>query len=138
MPFALLLVGFVLLISGVKNTQDTLFSTVKGDFTGHDNFIYWFVAILIIGAVGYIPKLKPISTAFLALVIIVLFLKKGSPTGVGGGLFAQLNSALGSTATATATNPASRLSALQSQQQNLMGQLAQNLATDPVTQELSQ
>jgi hypothetical protein len=143
MPFALLLVGLVLLISGVKNTQDTLFATVKGDFTGQDNFIYWFAAIIIIGAVGYVPKLKPISTAFLALVIIVLFLKKGSASGVGGGLFAQLTSALNSTGTAQAgstsgSNLQAQMTAAQNQQQNLMGQLAQNLATDPVTQELSQ
>lgn len=138
MPFALLLVGLVLLISGVKNTQDTLFTTVHNDFVGQDNFIYWFVAIIIIGAVGYIPKLKPISTAFLALVIVVLFLKKGSASGFGGGLFAQLNSALGSTATSSASNPSSQLSALQNQQANLMGQLAQNLATDPVAIGLGQ
>lgn len=127
MPFALLLVGLLLLISGVRNTQDTLFSTVKGDFTGQNNFIYWFVAILIIGSVGYIPKLKPISTGFLALVIVVLFLKKGNSTGAGGGLFAQLTSALSSTSTGVSANPATQLSALQNQQQNLMGQLAQNL-----------
>lgn len=105
MPFALLLIGFVLLISGVKNTQDTLFSTVKGDFTGQDNFIYWFVAIIIIGAVGYIPKLKPISTMFLALVIVVLFLKKGNASGIGGGFFQQFSSALGSTATTQTQQP---------------------------------
>jgi hypothetical protein len=138
MPFALLLVGLVLLISGVKNTQDTLFATVKGDFTGQDNFIYWFAAIIIIGAVGYVPKLKPISTAFLALVIIVLFLKKGSSTGLGGGFFAQATAALGSTSTASASSLQQQMTTAQNQQQNLMGQLEQNLATDPVTQELSQ
>jgi hypothetical protein len=139
MPFALLLVGLVLLISGVKNTQDTLFATVKGDFTGQDNFIYWFVAIIIIGAVGYIPKLKPISTAFLALVIVVLFLKKGSASGLGGGLFAQLTSALNSTSTNQAgSSLQNQMTVAQNQQQNLMGQLAQNLATDPVTVGLGQ
>lgn len=136
MPFALLLVGLVLLISGVKNTQDTLFATVKGDFTGPDNFIYWFVAIIIIGAIGYVPKLKPISTAFLALVIVVLFLKKGNASGLGGGFFAQATSALGSTN--TAGNGAQAISALQNQQTNLMSQLAQNLATDPVAIGLGQ
>lgn len=138
MPFALLLVGLVLLISGAKNTQDTLFATVKGDFTGQDNFIYWFVAIMIIGGLGYIPKLKPISTAFLALVIVVLFLKKGNANGLGGGLFSQLTSALGSTSSVGASNPTPQLSVLQNQQQTLLGQLGQNLATDPVAQGLSQ
>jgi len=138
MPFALLLVGLVLLISGVKNTQDTLFATVKGDFQGQDNFIYWFVAIIIIGAIGYIPKLKPISTAFLALVIVVLFLKKGNASGLGGGFFAQATAALGSTSQNQIVNAQPTLSTLQNQQTNLMGQLAQNLATDPVAIGLGQ
>jgi hypothetical protein len=128
MPFALLLIGLVLLIAGVKNTQDTLFSTVKGDFTGQDNFIYWFVAIIIIGSLGYIPKLKPISTAFLALVIVVLFLKKGSTTGLGGGFFSQFTSALGSTDSGTGSSTQDQLSALKNQQVNLLGQLSQNLS----------
>jgi hypothetical protein len=128
MPFALLLVGLMLLIAGVKNTQDTLFSTVKGDLTGRDNFIYWFVAIIIIGALGYIPKLKPISTAFLALVIVVLFLKKGSTTGLGGGFFSQFTSALGSTNSGTGSSTQDQLTALKNQQANLLGQLSQNLS----------
>lgn len=97
MPFVLLIIGMVLLISGVRATQDTLFSLVKGDFTGTDNFIYWLGAILIIGAIGYIPKVKPISTALLVLVIVVLFLKKGDAKGLGGGFFSQLTNALGTT-----------------------------------------
>lgn len=97
MPFALLIVGAILLIAGVRNTQDTLFSLVKADFQGPDNFIFWFLAIVIIGAIGYIPKLKPISTAFLGLVLVVLFLKKGNASGIGGGFFQQFTSAIGST-----------------------------------------
>ena len=97
MPFALLFVGLILVIAGVRNKQDQLFTLVKGDFTGQANFFFWFVSILAIGAIGYIPKLKPISTAFLALVIIVLFLKKGT------GFFAQASTALQSTQTATNT-----------------------------------
>jgi hypothetical protein len=127
MPFALLIIGVFLLISGVRSTQDSLFALVKADFSGTDNFIYWFVAILIIGAVGYVPKLKPISTAFLVLVIVVLFLKKGNASGVGGGFFAQLATGLGSTASASATT----LTPLQQQQNvtsGLLGQLQQNLA----------
>jgi hypothetical protein len=94
MPFALLIVGVFLLIAGVRNTQDTLFSLVKSDFTGTDNFIFWFLAIVIIGLIGYVPKLKPVSTAFLGLVIVVLFLKKGNSSGSGGGFFAQFTSAI--------------------------------------------
>lgn len=107
MPFALFLIGIWLLIAGVRNTAGpastpgTLFALLHGDFTGTDNFAYWFIAIVLIGAIGYIPKLKSLSTAFLVLVLVVLFLKKGSSTGVGGGFFDQFISGLGITQTAT-------------------------------------
>jgi len=77
MPFALIIVGVVLLVSSVRNTQQDLYTLVKGDFTGPNNYLYWLVSILIIGALGYIEVLRPISRMFLALVIIVLFLSHG-------------------------------------------------------------
>ncbi len=107
MPFALLLIGIWLLVAGVRNTagpasqSGTLFALVHGDLTGPDNFAYWFIAIILIGAIGYIPKLKPLSTAFLALVVVVLFLKKGNSNGVGGGFFNQFISGIGVTANTT-------------------------------------
>lgn len=100
MPFALLIIGAVLLVSAVRNSQDDLFALVKGDFTGQGNFVFWIVSLLIIGAVGYIPRLKPISDGFLVLVLVVLFLTKGNPNGVGGGFFSKFTSALQSTQTA--------------------------------------
>jgi hypothetical protein len=90
MPFVLIVAGVVLLIAGVRNTQGTLYTLVRGDFTGPNNFVYWFLAIMIIGAIGYIPKLKPISIAFLTLVILVLFLKQGT------GFFDQFKAQIGS------------------------------------------
>jgi len=100
MAFALLIIGAVLLIAAVRGTTDGpegLYALLVGDFTGPANFVYWAVAILLIGALGYIPKLKAFSVALLALVVLVLFLKKGDPSGVGGGFFAQLTSGLATT-----------------------------------------
>lgn len=97
MAFVLLIVGAVLLASSIQNTQSTLFTLAQGDLLNSGNgggFIEWFAAIFLIGAIGYIPKLKSISVAFLTLVIIVLALKAGNPSGTGGGFFAQLSSAL--------------------------------------------
>jgi hypothetical protein len=104
MPFALIIIGVIFLIASVKNTVQTtpnggpgLYPLLVSDFTGSNNFIFWFVAMLIIGAVGYIQKLKPVSVALLTLVVLVLFLKKGNPSGVGGGFFSQFTSGIGTT-----------------------------------------
>lgn len=81
MAFSLIIIGSVLLIAGIRNTvtgDGGLFTLLQGDFTGPNNFIFWIAAVLIIGAIGYIPKLQPISTGLLVLIIIVLFLSKGS------------------------------------------------------------
>lgn len=108
MPFALVIIGTVLLIASIKNTYGLttpggtpgLGALLTGDFTGPNNFVFWFAAILLIGAIGYIDKLKPISNAFLILVIVVLVLKQGNPSGVGGGVFSQFTAALQTTTTA--------------------------------------
>jgi len=94
MPFVLIIVGVILLIAAVRNTQQKLFFLLANDFTGPNNFIYWFISILIIGAIGYIPKLKPVSDGFLVLVILVLFLRKGT------GFFDMFNKQIGITDTA--------------------------------------
>lgn len=78
MPFVLMLAGAVLIVAAVRNTQQQLFYLLALDFTGQNNFIYWFLSILVIGALGYIPKAKPLSDGFLILVILVLFLRKGT------------------------------------------------------------
>lgn len=135
MPFALLIIGVVLLVSGVRGTQDTLFGLLKGDFTGDTNFFYWFISIIIIGVIGYIPKLKPVSTAFLVLIIMVLFLTKGQ-TGSGGGFFQQFTSALQGTQTGSTNNSTAPQSTL-AQQSASLKQQAQGL-TNALQQNLSQ
>lgn len=128
MPFALLIIGVWLLIAGVRNTAGpasspgTLFALLHGDFTGSDNFAYWFIAIILIGAIGYIPKVRSVSVAFLTLILVVLFLKKGSSNGVGGGFFSQFLSGIGVTNTSSA---AQNVSNLQAENQNLMIQQQQ-------------
>lgn len=124
MPFALLIIGVVLITAGVRNSQDDLFKLVKGDFTGDSNFFFWFVSILFIGAIGYVKALKPISTAFLVLVLLVLFLTKGNPSSSSGGFFAKFTQALGSTV--TNTNPSN--ASVSGTQNNTIQQLQQRNA----------
>jgi hypothetical protein len=79
-PFVFLITGLLFIVAGVRGKSSDLLTLLKGDFTGSNNFIYWFISILVVGAIGYIKDLQALSRAFLVLVIIVLFLytdKKG-------------------------------------------------------------
>jgi hypothetical protein len=94
MPFAFIIVGTVLVISGVRGTSQDLLTLVKGDFIGTNSYLYWVVAILIIGSLGYVSSLKNFSRAFLALVLVALVLKEGKTSGAGGGFFQQFTNSL--------------------------------------------
>src|SRR4051812_2605195 len=97
MGLALLFAGAVLLVAAVRNRQGDLFALVQNDLTGSENFFQWALAIVVIGAIGYIPKLKGISVALLALVLVSIFLRKGN------GFFTQLATAVNATNSGTST-----------------------------------
>jgi hypothetical protein len=88
MPVLFGIFGLVLIVAGVRNRVTTgdpsLMSLVKDDFTGSNPFWKWMLAIVFIGAIGYIPNLRPISRGFLVLVIVVFALSNQ-------GLFTQLS-----------------------------------------------
>lgn len=80
MPFFLLFVGVIFLVAAIRGNQDDLLDLLKDDFSGKDNFILWVMAIVIIVALGNVKVIKPISDAFLGLVILVIIVanyKKG-------------------------------------------------------------
>lgn len=87
MPILFGLFGLILIVAGVRGRvssgNPSLVSLVKADFTGSDPFYKWILAILLIGAIGYVPNLRPISRGFMALVIVVFLLSNQ-------GLFTQL------------------------------------------------
>jgi hypothetical protein len=101
MPFALLMIGILLLTVAVRNRQTEFVQLVRGDFSGPGNFMYWVLALVVLGSIGYIPKAKPVANLFIVLILIVLILKRGNSNGVGGGVFQQLTAALGATNTPT-------------------------------------
>ncbi len=77
MPYALLVMGAVLLVAGIRNTYADLWNLVRNDFTSQGGFLSWVAAIAVVGALGYIPKLRPLSVAFMTLLLIVLVLSNG-------------------------------------------------------------
>lgn len=77
MPFALVTIGLLMIVTGAKGTQDELGSQLLKDFTGEGNFLYWIVAIGAIGSLGYIKPIEPFSRAFMALVVIAMVIRNG-------------------------------------------------------------
>lgn len=88
MPFALLALGILFLVVSIQGTQAGLFSLLKSEFVGTNSFIPWIAAILILGLLGYIKPIRPITHAFIALIFIVLVLANGT------GFFSRFNSAI--------------------------------------------
>jgi hypothetical protein len=96
MPFALLIIGIVLIVVAVRDTQDQFITLVKGDFSGPGNFTWWVIALLMIGSLGYITRLRPIADGLLVLILLALVLSRGRPDQPGGGFFKQFTDAISS------------------------------------------
>jgi hypothetical protein len=80
------LFGIILIVSGVRGTvssgNPSLTSLIQDDFSGSDPFWKWMLAILLIGATGYIPNLRPLSRAFMGLAIVAFLLGENGNNGV--------------------------------------------------------
>lgn len=76
MPFALITIGLLLIISGARGTYGQLKDLLVSDFTGPHNFINWIAAIAAVGMLGYFEPLKVLSRTFLALIVVGMFLSQ--------------------------------------------------------------
>ena len=88
MPFALVFVGMILVITGFQNTYQEFGAQVQKDFTGNNSFIWWIISLGVVGSIGYVPSLQTPSRMFMLLIIVVMFLANK------GGVFSQFNSAV--------------------------------------------
>jgi hypothetical protein len=71
MPFAVLLVGAILVVVAFNNTAGTLATQLEGDIPG---YFKWAAAIAAILGLGYIPGLRTPSRYLLGLVLFVVLL----------------------------------------------------------------
>lgn len=85
MPFAFFLGAIVLIVAAIRGKHKELFDLLKDDFTGERNFIYFVLAIGFLTALGSIDRIKPVTNAFLVLIIIAIILANGK-----NNLFANL------------------------------------------------
>lgn len=89
MPFALVFLGLLMIVTGAQDTYAAFGNQVQQDFTGEKNFTTWLLAIGGIGALGYIDQLRFFSRMFLVLIIIAMVL-------ANGGFFDKFQQALAS------------------------------------------
>lgn len=89
MAWAFLFVGVLLLIAAWKKKQGDLFKLLKDDFTGEGNFFYWVLAIIALVALGSFRPIRPVTDAFLGLVILIIVI---APYRNGRDLFSEFRS----------------------------------------------
>lgn len=87
-----------MLVAGVRNKQKELWALVKSDVTGNGSFLIWVAAIAVVGGAGYIKEIRPLSIAFMTLLLLVLFLSNR-------GVITQLQDFVNDPTGGTETNP---------------------------------
>jgi hypothetical protein len=78
MALAILLIGVLLISTGIKGTERQLGAQLQQDLTGTNGFLTWFFAIFIIGVAGYVPYFQKPSRYLIALIFVVLVLSNSS------------------------------------------------------------
>lgn len=86
MPFMLIVIGLVLVITSIQNTYSALGQQLQKDLVGPQGFIVWALALIAVGALGYVNGWEKFSRWFLALILIAIVLAQSKRAG-GAGLF---------------------------------------------------
>lgn len=74
------MIAVIFLVAAIRGNQNDLIELLKQDFSGQNNFILWVLAIIVIVGLGTFKPIRPVSDAFLGLVILVIIIAnyKGS------------------------------------------------------------
>lgn len=102
MILIVLFIGTILLVAALRNTYGALFSDLGQDVP---KFITWAAAILALGAIGFVPGLKPISRGLMALVLLVIVFQNYSDILKGFGAVSKAPAATTSTSNTTQVTP---------------------------------
>lgn len=74
MPIAFIIIGIMLVVTGAQDTHVQFGRQVVSDITGKKGFAVWMLAIWFIGAIGAVESLRPLSKAFMTLIIVGIIL----------------------------------------------------------------
>lgn len=70
MIIILVLIAAILIVAALRDTQGDLFAALKSDVPA---FGTWAAALIVLGLLGFIPGVRPVSRALIVLVFVVLF-----------------------------------------------------------------
>jgi hypothetical protein len=70
MPFALVVIGLLMIVTGINNTYAQFGAQLQKD----SSFLPWALALFVVGALGYINDLRTFSHYFMALILISIVL----------------------------------------------------------------
>lgn len=91
MAIFLLLIGLLLVVTAIRGTQSDFFDLLKNDFSGQNNFVLWSLAFVFLVSLGYIKAIKPVTNAFMWLLLVVIFLgARNSNKDIFGDFVAQV------------------------------------------------
>lgn len=74
MPFVFLLIGAGLLVVVVQGNARAATKLLSSEFGGKNSFVPWVSALVILCALGYIKAVRPITDAFVGLIILVMII----------------------------------------------------------------
>lgn len=80
MTLVALFIGAIVIVAALRGTYGALFAALGQDVP---HFVVWAAAILALGAIGFVPGLKPVSRGLLALVLTVIILQNYQAVLVG-------------------------------------------------------
>ena len=77
MPIVAIIVGAIMLDLAFRGTEHEFAKQLGQDFGQSSQFYAWGGAIVVIGALGYVPAIGRLANLLLALVILVAVIKNG-------------------------------------------------------------
>lgn len=87
MPYALVIFGLIMVVTAAKGTHVALGNQLVKDFSGPGNFIYWILAIIVLGVISKTPQGEKLAKPFLILVLVAMLVSNK-------GFFAQFMAAI--------------------------------------------
>jgi hypothetical protein len=101
-----IIIGAILIVAALRNSQGTLFTALTTDIP---SYVVWAAALVSVGAIGYIKPIKGVSDALIVLILTVLIVNNYKQILTGIEAVATPNAGVTPSTSSTATSAGSPL-----------------------------